>query len=321
MNALDKKILQELTINSRQSYKQIAQKIKSKKDSVAYNIKKLEEKGIIQKYVPVFSLNRLGLFTAKIYFTLKGLSKEKEDEIISWLKNKDSIVWVAKSVGTWNLMIGFILDSLHHFSQEKKEVLNYLSKFIAEYRISFIEDGFAFDRKYLFPNARERKEFLYGGDRDIVKLDKTEIAITQLIKNNARFEYAKIATTLDLDARTIKYRIKQLQKKEILQGYTVFLNISKIGYQLHKLCIYLAMQDKKTEKKILEYLKLNPHMIHLIKCVGDWEIEIEMEHNEIIEVHNYINEIRNTFHKEIRKVDLVTITKEEKLDFFPTIYS
>lgn len=319
MNELSKKVLQELTINSRQSYNEIAKKISSKKDSVAYTVKKLEDDGIIDKYVPVFSLNMLNLSTFKIYFNLKGTSKMKEDEIVRWLKNKTDVLWVARSVDQWNLMIGFIDRYLHDFSKQKKEVLNYLSDYISDYRISFIEDGFTFDRKYLFNKKKGRKVFLYGGKRDSLIIDKVDLKIIEMIKNNARFSYVDLAEKLNLDARTIKQRVRVMQKKEFLQGYTVFLNINKIGYQLHKLCIYLGKYEEGVEKEISEYLKKNPKTIHLIKCIGDWELEIEMESNNIIEVHEYIAELRNVFHKEIKKVDLITITKEEKLEFFPKI--
>jgi len=319
MNSLDKKVLQELTINSRQSYKQIAKKINSKKDSVAYSIKKLEQKGIISKYVPIFSLNKLNFFTVKMYLNLKGLNNENEKNILNWLKNNKKIVWVAKSVGTWNLMIGLNLNSLHHFANEKRLILNKIGKFVSNYTISFIEDAYSFDRRYLFKTIKPRKEFVYGGNIDHIKLNKKELELIQLIKNNARFEYANISKKLNIDARTIKHKLDLLKQKGILQGYTTFLNINKIGYQLHKLCIYLNSFDKKSEEMITEYLKINPNTIHLIKCVGDWELEVEIEHNNIIKIHEYIAELRNKFPEVIKQIDLITITKEEKLDFFPNI--
>ncbi|MFO7710532.1 MAG: Lrp/AsnC family transcriptional regulator, partial [Candidatus Woesearchaeota archaeon] len=62
LDEIDKKVLFELSQDARQSYKDIARQISSKKDTVAYHISDLQKKGIITKYVPVISIANLGLF-------------------------------------------------------------------------------------------------------------------------------------------------------------------------------------------------------------------------------------------------------------------
>ena len=59
IDKLDCKILYELGEDSRQSYKQIAKKIHSKKEVVAYHFQKLLKERIITKFVPVFALSLL----------------------------------------------------------------------------------------------------------------------------------------------------------------------------------------------------------------------------------------------------------------------
>ena len=66
---IDKKIIRELGNNSRLSYKELANKINSRKEIVAYHINKMEKLGIIKKYIPVFSQAKLGVFVYKIYIS------------------------------------------------------------------------------------------------------------------------------------------------------------------------------------------------------------------------------------------------------------
>ena len=85
---IDKKILYSLGDNARLSLKQISTKLKSKKQIIAYHLKQLEKKDIIWKHVPVFSLNRLGIYAYKIYFKLHGLTAEEKTKLITKLIKK-----------------------------------------------------------------------------------------------------------------------------------------------------------------------------------------------------------------------------------------
>jgi hypothetical protein len=90
-----------------------------------------------------------------------------------------------------------------------------------------------------------------------------------------------------------------------------------MDYQLHKLCIKLKDYNEKNLEELIDFFKINPHVIHLIKSLGSWELEIELEENNINNIYNYTKELKDKFAKVIKQIELVTITKELKLDFFP----
>ena len=303
MDDIDKRILYELSKNARVTHKQIARKIQSKEQVVAYRIKKLE-KNVITKYVPVFALSKLGIFSAKIYLRLHGV----DEDFYKSLKAD----WIAKCAGRWDLLLGFYVRDIMEFAKIKNELLKKYHKYIQDYDITYIEDGLVFDRDYLYKSTT-RNEFEYGGDIDKITLDPLQLKIINEIKNNARYKVMDVARKLNVDPRTVMQKIKQM--KGVLQGYTTFVNLKTIGYQLYKLCIYLQEYDQTD--KLINFLKSNPHTIHLIKSLGSWEFEVEIEHNSIEYIHEYISEIKNTFPKLIKQIDLVTITDEIKLDFFP----
>jgi DNA-binding Lrp family transcriptional regulator len=318
LDRIDKSILYELSMDARQSYKQIAQKIQSKKDTVAYHITQLTKNGIITKYTPVFSLSKLGIYSSKIYIKLQGLSKEKEKMLYDSLVQNINICWVAKTVGQWDLMIGMYTKNAIDFSIKKNLMLSKFSEFIADYEVTQIEDAFVFYRDYLLETSvNYRGEFVFGGGAEITKLADDEKNIIQLIKNDGRFIYHVIANRLNLDIRTVQAKISYLKKQGILQGFTVFIDTKKLGFQLHKLCISLKDHKEENVGKLISYLKLNPSTIHLIKCLGSWELEIEIESGDINQVYEYSAELKNIFPAMIKRIDLTTITEELKLDFFP----
>lgn len=318
LDLIDKKILYELGKNSRLSYKQIAKQIHSKKEVVAYHMNQLTKKGIITKFIPVFDLSMLGIFSNKIYLRLKGLDKKSEKTLYNSLVKNKKIAWIAKSVGRWDLLLGMYAKNIIEFSKIKQEILSKLGKYIQDYDITQIEDAQVFNRDYLINSpTKYRKEFTFSGEVNNIKLSDKESKVIDLIKNNARFTILDIAIKLKLDPRTIIQTIKKLEEKKILQGYTVFLDLKKINFQLHKLCIYLQNYDNIDIEELISFLKQNPNTIHLLKSLGSWELEVEVESNNLQEIYNYISYLKNTFPKLIKQIDLVTITDELKLDFFP----
>lgn len=314
---LDKKIIYELGKDSRQSYKQIAKNIHSKKEVVAYHINELISKGIITKFVPVISLSRLGIFSYKIYLRLQGLTSDKENNLMKELVKDKKIAWVARSVGKWDLLLGFYAKNHLEFSKVKDEILSKFSKFIDEYDITIIEDAFVLNRDYLLDSTKDRKQFSFAGELMFEKIDELDEKIIQLIKNDARKPLVDMGNMLNVDARTIQSRIKDLSKKQILQGQTVFLDLKKINFQLYKLCIKLKDYDSRRFDNLVNYSKNNKKVVHIIKALGSWELELEIEEDNLSNIYEYIKILKNEFSNTIKQIDLVTITEELKLDFFP----
>lgn len=322
LDQIDKKIIYELGKNSRLSYKQIAKNISSKKEIVAYRIKQLIEKKFITKFVPVFSLSRINIFSSKIYLKLHGLDKESERKMYQKLVSNPNICWVAKSVGKWDLLLGMYTKNIIEFSKLKNQIISEFGKYIKEYDLTQIEDALVFNRDYLVNKpVSYRSEFVFGGEIKENKLSKEELKIVSLIRNNGRYESTELARKLKLDSRTVISKIKNLQDKKILQGFTVFLDLNKVNFNLHKLCIHLQHYEESKISKLISFLKSNPNTIHLIKCLGSWELEVELETEHNNSIYDYIADIKNKFPETIKQIDLVTITNELKLDFFPEKFS
>ena len=85
LDLLDRKILYELDINSRQSLNELARKLQRNRNVIEYRIKRLEEKGIIRNFVTLLDAGRLGLMIWNVYVEFQNLTREMENEIRSTL--------------------------------------------------------------------------------------------------------------------------------------------------------------------------------------------------------------------------------------------
>ena len=87
MDVKDRKILYELSKNSRLSASQIAKKVGVSKDAVIYRMENLEKLGIIQKYMTVVNLRKLNYRTHILFLEFRKFDLETEKKILDFLVN------------------------------------------------------------------------------------------------------------------------------------------------------------------------------------------------------------------------------------------
>ena len=96
-------------------------------------------------------------------------------------------------------------------------------------------------------NKKEIREFESIGGREKIDYDELDLKILRIIAENARMPLIEIADKLKADDRTIAFRIKQLEKKKVIQGYRVNLNLAKLGYEYYKINFILDNYSKHSQ--------------------------------------------------------------------------
>ncbi|MBI4451608.1 AsnC family transcriptional regulator [Candidatus Woesearchaeota archaeon] len=321
MELLDRKILYELGRNARLSYSQIAKEIKSKKANVAYHVQAMEKTGVIWKYVPVVSISRLGIYTHKIYFRFHGLSRAKKRALVDRFMKDKYIHWVAECVGAWDLLIAIYARNTLEFAARKSEIFEQCGEFVQDYAITLLEDALVFNRDYLLQqDATYRKEFIFGGKIEVETIDDAQKKILRHIRNDGRFSLLNLAKKCGSSARTVQSKIKDLETRGIIQGYTMCPNLNKTQLHFFKLCIYLQEYKAKQYAALFNYCRANKNVIHLIKAIGDWELEAELEAENLDFIYDFVEDLKTRFPNTVKKIDLVIIKNEPKLEFFPEWY-
>ena len=313
---IDLKILSAIDTNARASYSELAKQLKIHKSKVQYRLTNLINQGIIKKFVTQPSLNKLGFFLAKFYLVLSGMNSEEKKNFLNELCKEESICWVAKTHGQWDVMIGVFVKNSKELLKIKKGILTKYGKNIESLDLCLLGEGHTSPREYLFKTRKSQPIKEYSGEEFLKEeLTKKEKEILKLISDNARFNYLDICGKLKIDAKTLKKRIKKLKEKGIIQGYVTFLDVKKLGYQFFKICIFL--KNMKDAEKIIQFGVNHPNVIHVIETVGSWEIEFEVETKSFEDLFLLEEELKNTYPKSIKKTISTIIEDEMKLEFIP----
>lgn len=313
----DKKIIYELEKNARQPASQLAKSVEISQQAVGQRLKKLVDSGVIKKFVTIINTAKLGYTSFRVYIRYQNVSPEKEKEIINFFIEHPNIFWFASLTGRWDLEILMFARNFFHFNEIWNQILSKYSTNIAEHVLSIATYNYHFKRRYLVNKQEEIPEAYYGGEPETSQLDEIDISILNQLATNARIPLIEIAEHLKLASNAVKYRIKKLETEGIIQTYRLWLDTSKLGYELHKSLITTQNLTKFDENKILAFCKSVLNTLYVIRCNGPWDLELEFEVINNAEYREIMLNFRNIFSNIIRQHETLTLYKEHKINYFP----
>jgi len=123
------------------------------------------------------------------------------------------------------------------------------------------------------------------------ELDEIDKQIIQILQKNSNTSYRVIQSELGISIGTIHNRISKLKKNLIIEGYTVKLNNTKLGYKLTFL-IRVQIDGKHTEE-ILNEIKEKSEVCSVYHTTGEQSAALICRFKELEDVHRFIRELND----------------------------
>lgn len=315
LNIKDKKILYELDKNSRINLTQLAKKVQMSKESLHYRLNKLIEEKIILKFHTVPAHYRFGTVDYKIYLRLQDISKTNYDGLIDFLiKNKD-VFWVTPCNGRWDLMFGIRAITMNEFFNIQDKLMDKFSKYIQEKELSISRRALQFNRKWMLNSKEKRKGFDFGEGDEKISLDKKDRIILNEIVNDARKKIIDISKDTKLSVDVVTYRIKKMEKQEIINGYKCLFNVEKLGLVATKAFVYFKNINEKRKQDFINYLKTLNNSVNVVTTFAPWDLEIIFESESYTEYYKTMDKLKEEFSDIIKFYESVLMLAERKQEF------
>ena len=313
----NRKILYELDIDSRQSLSQIGKKVGLPKNVIAYRLKKLEENNVINCYYTVIDSFKLGYKSLRLYLTYQYTTPEIQKEIIEYFKNNKYTWWFGSFEGRFDLAVIMWVKDLNDFYSFWKETLKRYRYYFQDQVFSIYVQTYLYRYSYLLDNYnikdRERYEITGGGKK--IDIDNLDFKILKILSEKARMPVTEIANLLKTTSTVVSYRIKKLIKKKIILGFRINLNISKLGYQWFK--VDIDLKDYSKRKNIIDYIKINPHLIIVDESAGVADLELEFHLKNLNELHLIMEDLYSKFPNIIKNYRYIYATNVYKMHYMP----
>jgi DNA-binding Lrp family transcriptional regulator len=318
MDLKDRKILYHLSLDCRQSNTQIGKKVGLTKDVVAYRINRLEELGVIRKYITKINDVVLGSIDLRFYYRYQYVTPERRKEIIDYfIQNKYTII-IHSLEGSFDLEVRVQINS-------PLEFMTFYELTARKYRDFFSEQVFnvfsphVFGYHFLIDEKIQETTNIYFSGIEIgyfdikTKLDEFDYQLLHLLNTHARMSTIEIATHLHSTSRTITRRIKKLIQLGVIYGFTIDIDYEKFGYRFY----VLSFELKKYASRdiIIKYATKYSHLYKAEWIVGYGDLNLGFILENVNQVNEIIDDIAKQFPDVIRKCNYYSHLQEHKCQY------
>jgi Lrp/AsnC family transcriptional regulator for asnA, asnC and gidA len=105
-------------------------------------------------------------------------------------------------------------------------------------------------------------------------VDETDIKILEILENDARMPWRRIAKMLGLSEATIYLRVNKMINEGIIDGFKVSLRVDKLG--LNSVLIILIKADAKALKGLREEIRRRPYILEAHEITGDYQLLLKV---------------------------------------------
>jgi len=314
LDVKDRKILYHLDLDSRQSFSQLGKKVGLSKDLVAYRVKKLQEKGIIENFWTEINEFKFGYSDVKFYFTFQNITPEIKQEIIDYFVKKPYTFCVESLEGQYDLCVVSYVENVAKFYNIWKNAISKYRDFFSNQQFCVHNLGVYYKLTFLLDDKTDKKNdriiwFISSNDEK-VEVDNLDEKILELLIQNSRIMTLELAEKLNSAVNTINSRIKKLVKTGIILKYTINIDWPKIGYQTYKADIVLKEPEKM--QKIVDYIENNPNLIIKIESLGYVDLELIFCLNNANQLHQIFEDLSSKFPGSIKNYKYFSSTKIHK---------
>ena len=318
----DRKILHWLSEDARMPCTKIARKIGLSRDAVKYTIKKLERKGVIQGYVSVINITKLGYNNFHIFLHLNKLNKEIKDRLIGILKSHPFINVIIEFSGKYDLEVGVAARSIEELDIILTKVTEDISQYLQKSDILIISRSYerrVFPKSFL--DVKEDVKIKKPGKESgkELKLDKADLNILQMLSKNSVQPLYEIGRLAGLSADAVNYRIKKMISRGVILKHIPIINYSAMGYTVYVVLMNIQNLVKEKENKLEYFLKNHKNMLWAVKTIGKFNLMMYICVKRSDELHKTLIQMRELFSPDITDYETLIAYEEYKYTYFPEI--
>jgi len=321
MSELDKfdlKLLAELEQDARQTFSQMAKRLKTSQQVISYRIKSLENRNIVGGYYAIINITKLGYTSYRTMLRLSNIDEQKHREIIAYLMKHPNVLWLVDCGGRWDLLVNFMAKNIIQYQSILREFRTAFPEQIQNYDVLTTVEIIYFGRDYFTKKEREIKPLpRLGGEFETVTLDRTNLQILDLLSEHARMPATEIGQKIGISPNTVMLRIKDMRKQGIIQGFKPLIRLENTPYSGYKALIKFQNITENKEKEIINFLSSNVNVVGVIRLVGLWDFEIEFEVQTKEQMLKITRIIRDQFKDIIKEFEIIPLYHEYKYNFFP----
>jgi DNA-binding Lrp family transcriptional regulator len=320
MDALDSKILSVLDKNARLPESIIGKKVGASKQVVKYRLERFEERGIVENYYTMLDVGRLGLDSYYVFVQLTGLDSNEENLLYQKILKLPYIAWLVTGVGRWDAVILLCAQTISKFNDELAELKFLLGKHLHEYTFTTLVQAEHISYKFLQSSISSTNNPLKTTSKGKnILLDDVDKKLLYALNQSARMPVTEIAHKIKHPLHIVHYRLKQMQKDNIIQGFRPKINVQKLGLQWHLMLISFNSVSEDRIKTFIAYCRQHKQVYYVTNTVGKYNVMLDVHVNNTQEFRELLFDIKDAFQDVILLYESILVFDELLITYIPPI--
>lgn len=131
----------------------------------------------------------------------------------------------------------------------------------------------------------------------VLNLDTKDRKILSILDMDARMPLSQIGKKVGLSREVVYYRIQQMEKKGIIEGYYTVVDICKIGLMYCRMFFNFRSVTKKIEDEFTAFCKHHPHLTWLLYGEGQYDVAVTVVARDLLAIERVHDEVQVRFGK------------------------
>lgn len=312
LDLTDKKILFELEKDSSIPINLLGKKLKKSKDVISYRINRLKKENILRNCTAIVDIAKLGYITFRVYIRWQNVTENEKKEFYSEMVKNEKISTMAILHGKWDLGIFISVDRKSYvkdFHKIWEEILRDYKNKIADYKVAVYSPIYNFNKRF-FSDSKEVIEKFYG-DEEVVEYDETDLKIIHAFSSDVRQSLLEISSKTKVSLETVRRRINDLEKKKVIVGYKIDINLPALGFQGYR--VDFALNSTSRNHELFNYIKNHKYFYQINKSIGGADFETEIVVKDLKHLLEILEEICTKFKDVIKNYEYMGYSDFPKL--------
>ncbi|OIO25276.1 hypothetical protein AUJ14_04635 [Candidatus Micrarchaeota archaeon CG1_02_55_22] len=145
----------------------------------------------------------------------------------------------------------------------------------------------------------------------VLKLDLKDRRILRELDADSRQPSAEIARKVGLSKQVVGFRIKRLAGAGVFSSLYTVIDISKLGFTVHKAFLRFQNLDKRKESELVKYLKGSPNVVWMTSCDGRYDLAFGSWARNMAHLDQTLGEFTRKFGQYISERQIASIIQGE----------
>ncbi|MFA6530962.1 MAG: Lrp/AsnC family transcriptional regulator, partial [Candidatus Micrarchaeia archaeon] len=226
---------------------------------------------------------------------------------MDYIRIQPRVAYHANMEGYYNCVVLLMVQGNNEVAEFLDGFMKRYGEFVLQKEFEVFTTAHRLNQRFLY-EGNEVQDLVYPVELGTCKVDDEDKAIMNILSTNARTSITEIAKQAKIAPKSVAYRIRRLEKENIILGYVSSPNFEKIGLKFYQLNI--SLKDRSIATESIAYFNATNKCLFAIESIGRYDLVIEVHLKGERELKEIMDGFREKFAGKYADCDVSTIYQE-----------